>query len=272
MMEVQDLGEGRFSLRQTFDRPRIYLDHWALRHLSQTPAVQDRFIAALNSAAGTWLISAANLIEFCSVEDRRHAVDAEALLTRAFPRVQVADTMAHLWQGENWVLTDLLRRTAIARGQLNARGFFQDTIDHREDLLPRFSDLKAHVARATQRVTADPAMQVAAKKFRPSRGMTLRTALENELMRNFYLDRRRGEFNEHDVLDFIHASSAIPVCDFVLLDAGWCHLARTATQRLSKAGITARMAECFNSRELDQFLTRLEAAKIGVETGEAEGL
>jgi hypothetical protein len=154
------------------------------------------------------------------------------------------------------MLEDIGRRTAIARGQLNVERFIRDSVDHREALLPLFQELKATVATAMRAQAANVAWQQGARRFVPRQGMDFRLVLVGELLRGFYLDRRR-EFNENDVMDFLHAAPSLYVCDMVLLDSDWCHRADGARSRLRKSGVTARVAECFSPKGVDEFLMTL---------------
>src|SRR5881628_314481 len=78
-------------VRQSFESPTVYLDHWALRLFSDELALQDRFVRALRAKSGTLLLSNLNFAEFARATDRRHCVDAEAFVERLVPNIYLTD-------------------------------------------------------------------------------------------------------------------------------------------------------------------------------------
>ena len=77
-------------VRQSFDSPTVYLDHWAIRMFSDEPSLQDRFVNALMSRCGTLLLSNTSLVEFARATDARHCRDAEKFLERLLPNIFLA--------------------------------------------------------------------------------------------------------------------------------------------------------------------------------------
>lgn len=69
MLTISTDDHGRLVATQRDSSPTVYLDHWALRELSTTPALADRFVAALKQRNGSLALSCPNLIEFCNVTD-----------------------------------------------------------------------------------------------------------------------------------------------------------------------------------------------------------
>jgi hypothetical protein len=82
-----DASGVNLTLRQQFDRPAVYLDHWAIRQIAATPALAERFAAAIHGRAGTWTVSLLNLMEFISMTDERQAAQFEDLIDRVLPNV-----------------------------------------------------------------------------------------------------------------------------------------------------------------------------------------
>lgn len=87
MITIQPLEGDKYRLRQTLERPAIYLDHWAVRRFSVDAALQDRLVAALHRAEGTWLFSSINLMEFIAMNDIHSAEAVEAMMIRVLPRL-----------------------------------------------------------------------------------------------------------------------------------------------------------------------------------------
>ena len=67
--------------------PTVYLDHWALRELSENDVLANRFTAALESRGGTLSLSWANLVEFGKVTHEHQVRRAESLIEANLPRV-----------------------------------------------------------------------------------------------------------------------------------------------------------------------------------------
>lgn len=272
-MSLHSYGTGGFRIAQHLTRPVVYMDHWAIRLFSEEPGLQRRFVDALHSSNGTWLFSSANLVEFVAMTDLTQAVAVEHLLLQAMPSVHVADTMVdrgYLFPDgapahpdapdQDWLLDDLAERARIAGGVLNTKRFIQDGINHRGKLQPLFDKMKKEVSGAVMTSAQNEAKRNNAKKFVPRAGMTLRDALSHELLREAHINPAY-KFNENDAMDFIHAIPAVVVCDFVLLDAGWCSKVENAAKRLRKGGVTGKIARCFSRKTVPEFLTILESMK-----------
>ncbi len=89
-IEFFDSPEGR-SVRESFDSPTVYLDHWAMRMFSDDCALQDRFVAAVSSKRGTLLVSTFSMAELGAASDSRHITDAESFLERCLPNLFLTD-------------------------------------------------------------------------------------------------------------------------------------------------------------------------------------
>jgi len=272
-MKIKPVAGGGYRIEQDLVRPVIYLDHWAVRLFSEDIPLQNRFIDALHRSGGSWLFSNANLMEFVGMSDLGQATQGEKLLLRALPSLYVADTT--LDKGftfldgapdhpeapeKHWMLQDLAERAAINGGAWNTNRFLQDAITHKDELLPLFTEMKAGIAQAVMSLTQDAQKHANALKFKPNRGMTLREALHQELIRDPHIDPNHV-FDEHDAMDLIHALPAAVACDLILLDAGWCHKVQSAAKRLKKGGVTGRLASSYSRKSVIAFLTALEEIK-----------
>ena len=278
-MTIVPNGAGGYELKQRLLRPVVYLDHWAVRKFSENAGLQDRFIELLHKSRGTWLFSAANLSEFTVVTDLAQAEAVERLLLRAMPSLYVADTVIdHGFffavnpephsntPDQHWMLRDLGDRAAIICGVWNTHRFVRDAIHHQAHLRPLFDSLKQGIAVAVATVAADPENIAGARKFQPLPGMTLRGALLRELLREVVVRGAAEAFSDNDAMDFIHAASTVPVCDFVLLDSAWCHRVNSSARRMRKGGVTGVVAQCFSPKTISEFLIALDACKhLGME-------
>jgi len=273
MITIQPIGGDEYRLRQTLERPAVYMDHWAVRKFSTDAALQDRLVSALHRVEGTWLFSNINLMEFIAMNSISSAEAVEAMMIRVLPRLYVADfasnagfLLEHGTQhdprgaAQHWMLGDLGERARIAGGSLNVHRFVQDAIRYRELLLPEFEDMRKTVTASLRAEVQRPGRREQARQFRPGPGMSLRYALSSELVRSSFLDLRR-EFDENDTMDLMHAVPSIVSCDLVLLDGQWCHRVNQAIRRLRTGGVTGRTASCFSPNQLPQFLQSLEQAR-----------
>lgn len=266
-------GQGGFRLTQTLVRPVVYLDHWAIRLFSDDLPMQGRFINALQRSGGTWLFSTANLMEFTAMTDLVQAERGEQLLLRAMPALYVADTTLDkgflLEEGApdhsdapdpHWLLSDLGARASIVGGAWSTHRFLQDAINFKDLLRPLFDSLKAEIAKAVMSLTQDEKRHAYAVSFKPTPGMTLRDALNAELIRDPHIDSGYI-FNEHDAMDLIHALPAAVVGDLIMLDAGWCHKIARARMRLRKGGVTGKLVDCYSMKSAVKFFVALETWK-----------
>jgi hypothetical protein len=270
-MTLQNLSDGNVRVTQKIQRPLVYLDHWAIRLFSENLPLQDRFVTALHQAGGTLIFSTANLFEYVAMTDINQAVEAEKLLFRILPSLYVVD-VAFDMEGfgsndstilsqapiKNWLLDDLAQRAIIAGGHWNMHRFVQDAIKQRDKLLPVFNDMKVSVAEAVMSLTKDANKTKFAKNFVPKAGMTLRDALFHEFLREPHVNPSYI-FDGNDAMDIIHAVPAALVCDFVLLDARWCHRLKSATVRIKKAGIKGKIGRSFEMKSIANFLSILES-------------
>lgn len=266
-LESNEFGELRIG--QELQRPAVYLDHWAVREFAEDLDLQDRFIAALHRSKGTWLFSTANLMEYTAMSDLEQAAAAERLLSRAMPAMHFADLTldpgylieegAPLHEDapqRDWMLADLADRAKIAGGVISTHHFIQEAIKNRDTLLILFQELKTFVTTSMMSLTQDAHQNTRAKKFIPTSDMSMRVALYAELLREPHIDSKYV-FDENDAMDFLHSISVL-VCDFVLLDAHWCHKVERAAVRIRKGGVSGNVARCFSKKHLNQFLSVFE--------------
>jgi len=70
---IESAGETR--VRESFDSPTLYLDHWAIRLFSDDTAFQDRLIKALLAKGGTLLLSHFSFAEFTRGSSPQNCAD-----------------------------------------------------------------------------------------------------------------------------------------------------------------------------------------------------
>lgn len=63
-------ADKKIELREHFNSPMVYLDHWALNDLSLDSALRSRFVALINEKAGTFRLSLVNIAELIKQSDK----------------------------------------------------------------------------------------------------------------------------------------------------------------------------------------------------------
>jgi hypothetical protein len=251
--------DGNALFEQRFDRPAVYLDHWALRELSEKAAVGNRFTVALKKAGGTLLISYPNLVEFLSAEDPRHAKEAERFLGAALPNVFFADFNV-VWRDEPpYPVTDHDLLKLVALKGISVDHIFEDLHAHRSELLPHVKTLKASIAGAVNGASEE--LRAQAKASAPSPLIPRVQLVMRELLRDSILDPGR-RFSENDAMDLLHAGIPVSYCDYVLLDRAWVNRVERMRARIGKSGHDIRLPECFHKDGVEDFLGALEAKAV----------
>jgi hypothetical protein len=248
-------SEGGVSIRQTFSRPAVYLDHWAVRRFSDNAELALRFTAALKASKGTWLFSLINLSEFTAMRDEATARRVEALIQQAFPHFYVLDTVGDTpyfrlnpreesssseTPESHWMLKDLSDRAVIAGGKFNAHRFISDAISHADNLMPIFEQMKSEIADHITAIRKEVFTVRDRRTLVPSRHMPLSDVLKEELLIE-PAGQKNQLFSANDAVDFLHAFPSCLLCDMVLLDSAWCHKVELATKRIREAGVEGRI-------------------------------
>jgi len=87
MLSLSISESGSLTATQRDFSPTVYLDHWAIRELSEDQRLSNRFTTALGSREGTLALSWANLVEFGKVASEQQTRKAEDLIESNLPRV-----------------------------------------------------------------------------------------------------------------------------------------------------------------------------------------
>jgi hypothetical protein len=83
--------DGRLGATQNRGRPSVYLDHWALRNISQNPAWAEQFREGLHARGGSLAISLQNFVEFSQLTDRSQIATAEQFIDSLLPNIYFQD-------------------------------------------------------------------------------------------------------------------------------------------------------------------------------------
>ena len=257
-------------VRQSFDSPTVYLDHWAIRMFSDDLEIQDRFVNALMSKGGTLLLSNFSFEEFGRATDPRHCRDAEAFLERLLPNIFLTDFALdkvfaqELTEPNNqkrfWPSADLPQLKLFAELGCTMHGFITLAYRNRVELCKLSNDLSQITLGALESARSDPAYVVKARNTRPSDARPRTWVILGELMRGFNLDRT-ARMSMNDTIDLMHAAMPVNCCDYVLLDGPWVERVEKMGQRIVKAAMNMPIAKCFSKRGngVAAFLADLEA-------------
>jgi hypothetical protein len=273
-IEFFDSPEGR-KVRQSFDSPTVYLDHWAIRLFSDDRGLQDRLVAALVGKRGTLLVSIISMAELGSASDQRHIIDAESFFERCLPHLFLTDfrldevlarernessNATRFWPTANLAQLKFFGERSEARGQaFTMRGFAQMAYEHRAPI----SELMANNARlmieAVEKARGDSGYVRKARDAPLDDSRPRTTLIMGELLRGFMLDSH-APMTQNDAVDLLHAAMPLNSCDYVLLDGPWVERVVKMKLRLAKSTMLMPIAKCFSCRNdgVNAFLFDLE--------------
>lgn len=263
-------------IRQSFESPSVYLDHWAIRLFSDDLQLQDRFIDALKTKGGTLLLSTFSLLEFSGPEDRKHCFDTERFLDRVMPNMFFTDfaiDKTHNRESREannekrfWPPADLSTLKYLAEykcdtdGKISMSGFLSMIHDNRTEFIRLETETVSMLQGAFSTSRDDNEYIKKAKNVRPSDQRTRTFNIIGELMRGFNLDPCL-KITDNDIIDLIHATSPLNCCDFILLDGPWEERVKKMNLRISKTSMVMPIAKCFSKRNngINTFLSELES-------------
>ena len=264
-------------VRQSFESPTVYMDHWAIMTFSEDLVLQDRFISAMALKGGTLLLSNISMGEFAEAENVRHSLDAEKFLERVLPNIFLTDfAFDKLLAREQvevnnerrfWPPADLPQLKLLAELApggppcLTVNTFVQMAHQHRIELANVTAEVVNKIRDGFEQVRKHPDYVLKAKNTLPSEKRTRTMIIMGKLMRGFNLDSN-ASISENDVIDFLHAAMPINCCDYVLLDGPWVGRVNTLKQRIASTGMNMPIAKCFSKTKnggVEAFLDSLEA-------------
>lgn len=262
-------------VRQSFVSPTVYLDHWAIRLLSDNLSLQNRFVSALKSKSGTLLLSTFSLMEFSGASDPKHCLDAEIFFDRILPNIYFTDfAFDKVNERENaendnvkrfWPPADLPTLKFIAEYASNdfknmtTRGIVELSHENRDALLKLKTKISCGVRGILDSYRNDDLYVSKARKALPSNQRTRIFVILGELLRGFTLDSN-SNLTDNDVIDLVHAILPLNCCDYILLDGAWNERVKKMEKRLKNTAVYMPVAKCFSGRDngMELFLSDLE--------------
>jgi hypothetical protein len=279
MINFEIDGNGELKVGQQDFLPSVYLDHWALRRLSEDTTLANRLISALKSNNGTLAISVLNLIEFSKVKDAQQARMAENLIEAILPQVfflsfnpfdviemedaliagghpipphgdfDFLEAFAHLKPKSLNSFTSENLFVAVQKSSLSTSlDSLADTIIERVEFLRHSLDVDDYFRSAVKRLPGSSNIQ---------RGTR---TIVRELIRSLLVDRNTKITRNH-AIDLLHAVVPVAYCDIVLLDKHWETQVDRARSRLEQARISSPIAKVFSMKNdgINRFLYELES-------------
>lgn len=270
---------GQLRVEQRTVAPAIYLDHWALRDISEDTALRLRFTQALVRLGGTLMLSWLNLVEFTKVTDPTQSRAAEALVEDLLPNVFFFEVNPFaVIEAEDALLggaapfpphadTQFLNAfTALRPGSphpFTAKNLFTipqesglhdqmdvlaDTVVDRVEVLRSEFLGDAEFEALVRRLPEGPPIQHGTR-------YVLR-----ELVRPILLDQSL-KFSRNHAIDLVHSVVPLAYCDIALLDKHWKAQAEKVRERVAAANMTFPVAKVFSGKtnEISQFLALLES-------------
>ena len=270
-----EINGGLLQVVQSFDFPTVYLDHWAVRRLSEKKQLGERFVRALKVKCGALVVSHVNLAEITGPDDPRHTDEAAAFFEAVLPNIYFA--MFHIDQAINQEKRprDLQIRLPappdiellMTVGRERPDDFRQFTIanlikviaQHREQLGTTWRESNHELAEHINRLRQNLQMTDQAKSFTDHPVHVPTLAVMQELLRSLFLDKAL-RMDENDAGDIHHAVLSIAYCDYTLLDGKWEDLSERMVRRFTELGLAIRTAKVYSGRRngLERFLKELE--------------
>ena len=238
--------------------PLIYLDHWALRHISDDSSSRER-VREVFKKKGTLLFSWANVLEV-TANSGASLKAIQSFLNEI---------------GEHWFPVEfnpfevIRREKSFTPGDNNpcfASGFLKAYYPHISDGSLSLST----VCDLTQDSEINSACRQHLENVKEETKRTL-TCWRSEILKNngaphfdpncptIYvvegfrrlLQKETFNIDENDAIDFLHATVPIAYGDFVLLDKHWADLAR-------KLKLPPNRVKVYPPRHIEEFLENLE--------------
>ncbi len=273
-----EINGGNLQVRQCFDFPTVYLDHWAVRRFSSKDEEGKRFLRALKGSGGTLVVSHMNLAEISGPADPRHTDEIAGFFESVLPNIYFAlfDVEQAIKQ-EKQPRNNSIRLKAtpdlellMTVGRERPDDFAPFTIanivrliaTHRDRLGATWHKSNQEVADHINQVRLNPGTIQQAKNFveHPVGVPTL--AVMQELLRPIFLDKTLT-INRNDAGDIQHAILSIVYCDYTLLDGKWEDLHQRMKHRFAELGLTIPTAKVFSARRkgVERFLEVLEGSR-----------
>jgi hypothetical protein len=272
------IGDAGVRVEQWCDAPTVYLDHWALRRISESAALARAFSVTLKARGGTLALSWLNLVEFSKLTDAKQAAQADALLDEVKPRLFFLNPDFFKVIGEEDRLQAGGPPSAPHADQVSLRFFAKHNLlkPGALELLPKqnlfqlsqkagvvakfetFADgIVARIESLRQDYRANRDFSLAVKRVPKGKPIQRGTWFVAREVLGALLVDTDSKVNRHDAVDACHAIVPASYCDFVLLDRRWKALVERARRRFAEGGLSFQVAKVYSESGLQDFLAEL---------------
>lgn len=266
MIRYEINESGKLMLIQEIAGPLIYLDHWALRKLSEEPTLRAEFISSMRTARADLAISWLNIAEFSKLSSGSAHEVAESLVEELLPSVFFLETNpVTVWSNEDEQVqgrhqtpahadVELLKQVASLRPsglqQFTARGLFGYV--HGSDLATSLAELTGsmlrHIDALRTQYASDALLRRSARSMPPEASHPKATRqLFRELITTLLVDPKLKLTPQH-ATDLLHCVVPLSYCDYVLLDAHWEAQVSRVKTKLQRGGRDYALASVFSER------------------------
>ena len=278
MLKFEVTESGSLAVGQVDVSPTVYLDHWALRELSEDASLSARLSRAIERRGGTLALSWVNLVEFTKVTNERQQRLAEALIESNLPRLfllevnpfVVVERENHLLAGGHRVpphsdsefLQEFMKLKPSGLALFTAERLFADIqgTDHIESAALANTFIEQVESMRNECEADSRRMDAVVRETSPIPGVQMGTRyILRELLRSHVIDQRR-QVTHNDAIDFFHSVVPASYCDLILLDGHWAEQVRRARVHLANAKYEVPVARAFSKRRdgVERFFQALE--------------
>lgn len=276
VIEITIGANGELTAGQQLVSPAVYLDHWALRAVSEDGALGGRLTKVLEARGGTLLLSWANIAEFPGL-DEQATRKAEHFIEAQLPRLFFLELNPfEVIQRENALIAggppmpphadlDLLRLVVGLRPSgvqpITCMGMLAEVSRARSESRERMKTV------FVERVSHLRAEYLEDSDFRALVDGTLRrqaaprgtAVILREVVAGLMRDKSTP-ITLNDALDFFHTIVPVAYADFALLDGRWRDQVDRLRVRLKRIGVEFPLASVFSgSGAIDTLIAGLES-------------
>lgn len=269
-------ADGQLTAGQQLVSPAVYLDHWALRAVSEDSDLSDRFTRVLEARGGTLLLSWANIVEFPGL-DEQAARKAEQFIDAQLPRLFFLELNPfEVVQRENALLAggppapphadlDLLRLVVGLRPSgvhpITCLGMLAEVSAARSDSRERMQTVFVErLAALRTEYLEDIDFRALVNRTRCGQTVPRGTAIVLREVVGGLLRDSSTPVTANDALDFFHTIVPVAYADFVLLDGRWRDQVDRLRVRLRRIGVEFPLATAFSSGgAIERLMAALEA-------------
>lgn len=263
---------------QWCETPTVYLDHWAIRKLSENKLQSSRFVTAVRAKNGTVALSWLNLVEFSRVSDNDQVRAAGEMVHNLFPNLFFMEINPfEVIKNENRLLAGdapspphadkellkeffLLNQTTTC--PYDAVQLFQ--IAQESDRSGRLDSLVDTVLEwmTVPRENSENDTNLKRILRKPARTSRIQAGTRDILRETelqILLDCK-APMRRNDAIDLLHTVVPVSYCDTVLLDGHWRALVERVSRRLASANAAFPVAKAYSGKGdgVDKFLSFLE--------------